>query len=398
MRNAKMLIAVAALIMVLPLTAFSDTHTWTGETSEYWDVATNWVDDSLPENGDTLNFVSSMTRYTSNNNSYMSTVDKIEFDPDEPFTLSGSALTYSGPGDDTIIQSTSQNTLISLDYSGSNSNNYIDVAAGQITFQGTVSTGTPGMTFRPNGSGKIIIGGPIGGSTVTMSGSGTLEINYNDATYTGATTVNNGTLDIKSNDISSSSSTSVGHATNHPVLKGAGTVGVLNITSNGTVSPGNSVGTMNAGNTTWDQDGIYQWEINDADGTAGTDPGWDLLDITGGLTVAATSGNTFEIEIVSLNGTSPGNCADFDNSQNYTWKIATASGGVSGYSADKFSLESSGFTNDTGVGFFSVSQTGNDVNLVFTAVPEPSTYFLFGLGLFGMVVGGLRRFRKKITV
>jgi len=37
----------------------------------------------------------------------------------------------------------------------------------------------------------------------------------------------------------------------------------------------------------------YQWEINDATGPAGT--GWDLLSVTGGIDVQASSGNPFTV-------------------------------------------------------------------------------------------------------
>ena len=42
------------------------------------------------------------------------------------------------------------------------------------------------------------------------------------------------------------------------------------------------------GNGEWAGGGSYDWEINDFDGTAGMDPGWDLMDITGQLSITAT--------------------------------------------------------------------------------------------------------------
>jgi hypothetical protein len=156
-------------------------------------------------------------------------------------------------------------------------------------------------------------------------------------------------------------------------LGGRGTV--AGVDDNGTLAPGNSVNTLNTTAETWEGGGSYQIEINNATGTAGTAPGWDLLNITAGqnddgsLTVSATSGSKFTIKVVSLSGADAGACANFDNKQAYAWRIATASGGVSGFDTNAFAIDASGFVNSLGaVGAFSVSQSGNDVYLNFTPV------------------------------
>jgi autotransporter-associated beta strand protein len=67
-----------------------------------------------------------------------------------------------------------------------------------------------------------------------------------------------------------------------------------------------------------------------------------------------------------------GSAANFDSTQNYTWTIATATGGISGFAADKFLINTSatngtaGFANAFGGGTFSLAQAGNNLNLVFT--------------------------------
>jgi hypothetical protein len=138
---------------------------------------------------------------------------------------------------------------------------------------------------------------------------------------------------------------------------------------NGTIAPGASVGTLNAGAETWNGGGSYEFEINDATGTAGVDPGWDLLNSSDVLTIGATSGNRFTIQIVSLAGSSAGPAAHFDNAQSYSWPIAVAAGGVSGFAADKFTLDGAGFQNSLGtVGAFSLSEAAGTVYLNFTPV------------------------------
>ena len=69
---------------------------------------------------------------------------------------------------------------------------------------------------------------------------------------------------------------------------------------------------------------------------------------------------------------------DFDASQNYTWRIASAAGGITGFAADKFTIVTGatngtgGFTNEVSGGTFSIAQSGNDLNLVFTSASGPS--------------------------
>src|SRR6185369_127654 len=129
---------------------------------------------------------------------------------------------------------------------------------------------------------------------------------------------------------------------------------------NGTLSPGNGIGAFNTGAESWNGGGSYVVEMNDALATAGADPGWDLLNISGPLTVAATSANKFSIKLISRNGASVGSTSNFDRTENHSWRIATASGGVSGFGPDKFNVDASGFQNYKGPnGAFSITQSGN---------------------------------------
>ncbi len=114
---------------------------------------------------------------------------------------------------------------------------------------------------------------------------------------------------------------------------------------------------------TWIWGGSYTWRISSATGTAGND--WDWLNITGTLDISATVANPFTIKVVSLSGSSAGPAANFDNTQNYNWCIATASGGVTGFEADKFIIDDTGFVNVKGGRHFSITQSGSSVYLNF---------------------------------
>ena len=82
---------------------------------------------------------------------------------------------------------------------------------------------------------------------------------------------------------------------------GGGTVGALTISSGGILAPGNSPGTLNAGNTTWAGGGSLLWEINQSSATKGTDPGSDWVNITGTLTIASNDAATPSV-VVNVSG------------------------------------------------------------------------------------------------
>jgi len=126
-------------------------------------------------------------------------------------------------------------------------------------------------------------------------------------------------------------------------------------------------------------------------GTPGNDPGWDLASIIGQLNITATASNPFEIDINSLDlFNSPGPLSGMVINNTYSWTIASATGGITGFSQSVFSLNTAGFTAPLN-GSFSISQIGNNLNLQFTAVPEPSTMIILGLAMVALFVGSRRR-------
>ena len=161
---------------------------------------------------------------------------------------------------------------------------------------------------------------------------------------------------------------------------------------NGFLAPGNSPGTLSAGATTWSGGGTYVWEINDATGIVGTS--WDLLDITGALTIDATSGNPFTIAITSLTaGNEAGEVPNWTPDANHSYSIAATTTGVLGFSTDKFTLNTTGFSNTTN-GTWSLGVNGNTLDLIYTtasAVPEPGTYAL----LAGFLTLGFATTRRR---
>ena len=220
-----------------------------------------------------------------------------------------------------------------------------------------------------SGSGTLIVGGTISGGTVFVN-SGTLTAAPTAAiTASGISVLAPGTFDVT--QLVGGYVVPGGQS-----LAGAGVVsGTVTMSSGATLSPGSNLGTLTVGGgLTFNGGGNYNWQIVSGSGSAGTS--WDLASVGGALTIASSSASPFKINLWSLSGTSPdvnGNAANFDSTKNYTWTIVTATGGISGFAADKFRVNTSGtngttgFSNSFGNGTFSLAQSGNNLNLVFTA-------------------------------
>ncbi len=267
---------------------------------------------------------------------------------------------------------------------------------GAINGSGTSALTSTGSFEMKNGSVSAILGGSGIALNKTTSGTVTLSgIN----TYTGTTTISAGTLSLSNagstNNIAGSSTIidnailnvtglSGGAITlaSGQTLKGGGTVtGGLNVNTGSFLAPGNSVGTLSSGNTAYNSGGTYTWEINDATGTAGSSPGWDWNNITGTLTIGSA---TFTIDVNGLNGATPGLIANFNKYASYDWDIATASSGISGFSAGKFAFDLTDFTNSISgtltSGAFSITTSGNNLIVHYTGATDatPTTAYWTG--------------------
>lgn len=246
---------------------------------------------------------------------------------------------------------------------------------------------------------------PTVAGTFTKAGANTLTLTAAN-TYTGATRITGGTLALTGTaSIANSSSIIVGASTTFDV---SGVTGGFTLASNqtlsgpgyvtgsmdvsGTLSPGSSPGTLSTGNQNWLNGGDYNWQLVNTLGIAGTD--YDTLAITGTLDLSNLTTGGFNINLWSLASTGPdvnGNALNFIASNNYSWTLATASLGITGFDAGDFLIQegaangAAGFSNDLSGGMFSVSQSGNNLLLNFTAVPEPGAAFLGSLGLLALL-------------
>jgi hypothetical protein len=96
------------------------------------------------------------------------------------------------------------------------------------------------------------------------------------------------------------------------------------------------------------------------------------LNVNGVLNVTADPGTKFVVKPVTLTpGGTPGPLADFGNRSGYTWTIATATGGVTGFAPEAFGVDTSGFANALGGGVFTVAASTTSLLLRFHANVPP---------------------------
>ena len=301
--------------------------------------------------------------------------------------LGTGSLTFAGGGTNSLRGSTLSTTDLNRTITNNIAiNSGVTVSVDTIT---NVVTVVSGAAVSNPVSVNVALNGVISGAgaliktninTLTLGGANT---------YAGGTTVNGGALVVNG---------SVGAVTVNATgsLGGSGTVGAVTLTSGSFLKPGNSPGTLTAASSSWAGGSTYNWQIDDATGTAGVD--WDLFSVTGVLDMSALSSSSkmnLVLESLSL--------ANYSTSTSSSWVIAQAG-----------SFFGTGFADDTNVtGLFNITSeafnggsqpnggfqvvTGTEgglrtLNLL--AVPEPSTGALLAFGLGGLVLTRLLR-RKQ---
>jgi fibronectin-binding autotransporter adhesin len=203
----------------------------------------------------------------------------------------------------------------------------------------TTTLGLAGSYAGENTISSVLGNGGGGGKLAVTKNGSTTWVLSNTNTYTGATTVNAGTLAVSGN-ISSSA---------------------LTLNSGGIISAGNSSAVDSFGTSSITiNGGGYNWTLNSANGSAGTD--WDQITSGGALT---SSG--------ALTVYAYGTPGDWDGSASYDWDIISANS-VTGFSSGNFAMDFSNFGiaagNRTGTWSFS-NPSGGIIRLSYTASGDP---------------------------
>ena len=282
---------------------------------------------------------------------------------------------------------------------------------GKLTFSADVDLGGSVRTLTT--ASAVSFDGVVSNGGINKAGASNLTLGGAN-TYTGTTTINEGTL-IVAGAITSSSVVNGGLLTvngtaggvtvnNGGSLGGSGTVGAVTLTLGSHLKPGNSPGLLTASaSSSWAAGSYYNWEINDATGTAGTN--WDVFYVSGAsgaLDLSALSSSAqMNLVLESLS------IANYSTTTSYEWVIAKAAiftgidAGIQNLTS-LFSIDSAAFNGGTvgnlPNGGFQVVASGIDSNnlrtLSLMAIPEPSTGSLLAFGLSGLVLTRLLR-RKQ---
>jgi autotransporter-associated beta strand protein len=245
---------------------------------------------------------------------------------------------------------------------------------GKITRSG--ATGTSILTVGSNdatSSFSGIIENGAGTVALTKAGSGTLTLAAAN-TYTGATLISAGTLMVNGSLGLTPIEVAPGGT-----LAGTGIFGG-SVALAGTLSPGNRLGILSTGNQVWSDGGDYNWQILDAGGVAGS--AYDTLAVTGSLDLGSLAAAGFSINLWSLSSLDP-NLDDvptgFDGAAPYSWTLASTTAGITGFEASDFTINTEPNNGTAGfkstqplTGLFSVNQSGNNLLLNYSPIPEPS--------------------------
>jgi len=311
--------------------------------------------------------------------------------------VTGAGSVWTNSGDLTVGYSGAGTLTIASGGTVAASNIVIASQSGSV---GTINLGTPGGsdsnvslltpsisfgggmgTLNLNQSDTASITSTISGNgIINQLGSGTTILTENNS-YTGATTVNAGTL-LANNAAGSALGTSVVLVTNTGTLGGNGSIsGPVTIEGGGNLTPGyNGVGALTLNNGLTLQDGATTtFLIND----------------TNNFTSINLIGSS-----IGYGGALVFNLSSYTPSAGDEFTLFNVTGGASS-TGDFSSVEAfageSGFYFTDNEGVWSGSNNGSAYQFMTStgefqvlSVPEPSTFFLIGLGIVALLVS-LRR-------
>jgi hypothetical protein len=297
----------------------------------------------------------------------------------------GAAIALAGNNDTVInsgtIEADSSNKAVDL---GAGTNSF-QIVGGTAVVTGNISGGTgstnSSMTVDAGTGNSFSYAGAVSNFSTVETKSGTFNLS---GSITGGTT----TVDAGS-ELHLAQGT-VGAVTLKGMLSGNGTVGALNIGAGSTLSPGNSPGLIHAGNTVLGAGGNFLFQVNTDGSTGAAGTNWDQLAVNGSLDVSGLdSSKTFKFELQNLGGS-------FDGDTDHVWTdvITTTNGFVGTLAPSDFAIDTTLFPGSSN-GTFSVVQDGKNLDLEYTAAPEPTTWAML-LGGFG-VLAFIQRLRRKIS-
>jgi len=311
-------------------------------------------------------------------------------------TLSG-ANTYTGAtiinnGTLDVTGSLADTTAVTVNTSGTYNVGASDTVGAVTLAGGTISnSGGAVLTGSSYAMQSGTVSGILGGTgALTKSTAGTVNLSGIN-TYTGATTVSAGTL-LVNGSLAAGSAVSVASGA---TLGGSGTIsGTTTILIGATLSPGTSPGLSTMGSTTLNTGSDFVFELI-GNTTAGRGTNYDGVNILAASTLTIQSGVTSSLV---FNAGSTVNWSDTFWATDQQWLVFdTADNNYSGPLFGSLTLTtdsaSQSLASIRSAASFNYSVVSGDIFLNYTAIPEPSTYAMLGLGLAALV--WLRRKNKN---
>jgi len=277
-------------------------------------------------------------------------------------------------------------------------NSSADLIISSVVHNAHVANGTPGgnlTNLEKKGAGTMQLSGNntysgstiVSAGTLLISGTGSINSTSEILVSAGATFQYNSTTAL-TKDLNLGSGAALG---------GSGVVGNVNLASGSLLKPGNSPGLLTASAATWAAGSTYQWEIDNATGTAGTN--WDVFSVTGALDLSAlSSSGQMNLVLQSLS------IDNYSTTTPFSWTIAKAGSLIGDGLTDGadvtalFNINATAFNSgDLPTNGFKVEvgTTEGLRTLNLMAIPEPSTGSLMTLGLGGLVL--TRLLRRKVS-
>jgi fibronectin-binding autotransporter adhesin len=327
-------------------------------------------------------------------------------------------ITDGGGADTTTI--TLNGGLLDLtghNFGGASATNYIDAfnfQAGTLQNVAEINNGTTALTKTTTGT--LIVQGTntYSGGTVVSAGTLRAESTSGSSTGTGAVAVNSGGILGGSGNIAGVNAI-VSVNSGGKITAGTGATSsdtpALLTTTGGPADP--TTITAASASQVWNDGGGYAWKLNNTSPNSAvsggsTDPGgagknWDMLAMAT-LSVQSTNSVGFTITPVPLNGatlSSSGNPYTIaDITSGY---VAIGNNGPTNYSNNAPALAAAlqglvvlpaNYTNaGYSVGAIPDGSGGDDLVIVYSPAPEPTSLTLMGLGAAGLMLRRRRRSR-----